>query len=275
MASIAAQLAQARISANTASSLEGANRHAIETIFDAWDAGQITNRQIRHRLENVVRGAYRASGAIAREHTRRAADLPGWEPARDQTFQTDYLADLLADVRRNLREYTAARSKPQTEKQAAKARTRAVDRIQHSAGVSTTRGYTDGLIQAHIELEDFGFQLIKVWLAQFENNTPCRYCRALHGARVGLREPFHALVRGVRNLGVYRDLQGPPRHPRCHCHIAILIITLENALEPIDVETPPEEAESSSASAVRGLSLTVFLAIIAALRALIRFATRR
>src|SRR5690606_17285495 len=106
LASIADQLERARDSARAATSLEAVTRKLIEDLFDDWDAGRITNRQIRHRLERAVRASYRASGAIAREHTRRAADLPDWAPA-DDTFSTEYLSSLLTDVRRNLREYGA------------------------------------------------------------------------------------------------------------------------------------------------------------------------
>lgn len=275
MASIAAQLEQARESAQAATSLEAANRQQIEALFDAWDAGFINNRQIRHRLENVVRASYRASGSIAREHTRRASELPEWVPA-DQTFRTPYLSSLLGDVRRNLREYGTVRGRASsTEADVEKARRRAMLRIKHSAGVATSRGYTDGIIQAHVELEDFGFRLEKVWLANFVNNTPCRYCRALHGTRVGLRDTFRAQVSGGRRLAVYRDLQGPPRHPQCHCYLAILIITLENALEPINIDQPEDPEDETSAEAIRNLPLAVFKAIVAALRALIRFATGR
>lgn len=273
MASIKAQLKLAQESAEAATSLEVANRQQIEALFDAWDSGFINNRQIRHRLENVVRASYRASGAIAREHTRQAAELPAWVPA-DQTFRTEYLASMLSDVRRNLREYGHLRKRASsTEDDVAKARRRAMLRIKHSAGVATSRGYTDGLIQAHSELEDFGFRVVKVWLANFHNNTPCRYCRALHGKQVGLHDTFRAQVSGGTRLAVYRDLQGPPRHPQCHCYLAIFILTLENALDPIDIDQPEDPADDTSADAIRNLPVLIFMAILAALRALIRFTT--
>lgn len=273
MATLAAQLEAGRKSARAASEVEAANRLRIEELFNDWDDGQITNRQIRFRLERVVRSSYRASGAIAREHARRASELPDWVPA-DQTFITPYLDSLRADVRRNLREYGAVRArKSATPEEVDKARRRALLRIKHSAGVATTRGYTDGLIEAYSELEDFGFRLRKVWLANFVNNTPCRYCRALHGSQVGLRETFRVQVRGGTRLAVYRDLQGPPRHPQCKCYIVILTITLENAFDRIDVDTPDDPEDESSASAVRNLPFSIFRAIIAALRALVRFTT--
>jgi hypothetical protein len=271
VASIAAQLESARVSARAAASFEAINRSRIEQLFADWDAGLISNRQIRHRLENVVRGGYRASGATAREHTRRASELPDWVPA-NQTFLTPYLNSLLADVRRNLREYAAVRTRRSSSADdVEKARRRALLRIKHSAGVATTRGYTDGLIQAHVELEDLGFKVVKVWMANFENNTPCRYCRALHGTQRGLQETFQVQVKEGTRLAIYRDLQGPPRHPQCQCYLAILIITLENAFEPINVDAPADPEDETSAAAVRNLPLAVFRAIIAALRAIARF----
>lgn len=267
MASIGAQLDAARVSAHAASALEGSNRRLIEQVFDDWESGALTNRQVRHALERVVRNSWRASGAVARAHTERAADLEGWSPA-EQTFNNDFLTDLLGDIRRNLREYNAALNRrSSTEKQIEKARARAILRMRHSAGVATTRGYTDALIEAHAELEDFGFRVVKVWMANFVNNTPCPYCRRLHGTRVGLRENFKAQVAGYRRLRVYRDLQGPPRHPQCKCYLAILIITLENAFEPIEVDQPEPPEDSSSAESVRNLPWAIFMAIVAALRA--------
>ena len=278
MASVAEQIAQARLSSELASSLEDENRIRIEQAFAAWDEGKITNRQIRHRLETIVRSSYRASGGIAREHTRRASELDGWTPP-DLTFQTDYLSDLIRDVRRNLREYgVVRRRKSTTSDDLDRARRRALSRISHGAGVATTRGYTDGLLQSYRELEAFGYRLVKMWMANFSNgHVPCDHCRALHGMKVGLKESFPTPVT-TRTLKVYRDLQGPPRHPHCHCVLVIVIVTLENVMETIapDVDPPDEddEDESMTSSAVRRLGSALFRAVIAALKAMVKFGVK-
>lgn len=277
MASFAEQIAQAKIGARAAAALEATNRSRIERVFDAWESGTISNRQVRHRMENVLRAAWRASGATARATAQRAADLDGWTPA-NQTFSTPYLNDLRADVRRNLREYSAARARSRiTPEELEKARRRAILRMSHSAGVATTRGYTDALIAAYSELEDFGYRLVKMWMANFDgDHMPCPHCRKLHGARAGLHESFRAVLPDTRRLAVYRDLQGPPRHPQCQCWLAILVITLENAFEKIEPEAPPvKPPSSSSAESVRNLPLAIFMAIIAAIRAAVRLAQRK
>lgn len=272
MSSIAEQLEAGRIGAQASAAIDRSARAAILETFQQWDDGLITNRQIRHRLENVVRGSYRATGAVGREQAIRAGDLEGWTPA-EGTFSTPYLTSLLLDVRRNLREYGTVRTKKSsTAIETEKARRRALLNIQHSAGVASSRGYTDGLIAAHQELEDFGYRQIKVWMANFVGNVPCKYCRKLHGTRVGLNETFHVQISGGTRLAVYRDLQGPPRHPQCHCYLVILVITLENVTETIDIDQPEEEKDEFSSEGVRNLPLAIFLAIIAALRAVARFA---
>lgn len=90
---------------------------------------------VRYRLEAIVRAAYRTSAAVAAEHTARQSEIPGWYP-QGQIFNTQYLKDLISDIRRNLRDYKSSDKED-------KARRKALLRMQHSAGVGAQRGYTD------------------------------------------------------------------------------------------------------------------------------------
>lgn len=253
MPSFRQQLDQAEAARLAVSALEVEARQQIEDIFQQWEAGDLSNQTVRYRLEAVIRTAYRSSAAVSREAAQRNSGLTGWTPG--ETFNTEYLQDLLADVRRNLREYKAS---GQTEKD----RRRAVFRMQLSAGVAAQRGYTDQTIDAYTELEGFGYTLRKVWVANYVNNVPCPSCSKLHGTEVGLHESF----RDESGPGIYRDLIGPPRHPNCRCKVVVLIRTLENAFDTIDIERPAQGEQMMTTEQVKRMPKGVFKAVVAVLK---------
>jgi hypothetical protein len=258
MPSFGDQLRAARQAHLAATALELTVRQQIASIFTAWEQGEYTPQSVRWALESVVRTAYRASAGVAAAHAQRQSGIPGWEPV--EVFNTEYLQNLLSDVRRNLRDYKAS-------DQGEAARRRVVFRTQHSAGVAAQRGYTDAMISAYTELADFGFRLRKVWLANFIGNTPCDHCRALHGTEVGLHEEFPT---SNNRLKVYGDLLGPPRHPRCRCYLAILTVTLANTLETLDIDSPGAPPNTMTSDDVKNMPVQVFKAVVATLRSIIR-----
>lgn len=238
-------------------------RQQIISIFDSWDKGDLTAQTVRHQLEAVIRSAYRSSGAVATEHTVQQSEIPGWRPA-NRFFSSDYLASMLSDVRSNLRTYKAS---DKTDKD----RRRAVLNIQHSAGVAAQRGYTDALISSYSELNvDFGYELRKFWMANFVNNDPCDYCRALHGTEVGLHDEF-PYPKHSKSTKVYQNLQGPPRHPRCRCYLAIIVVTLENALDSMDIDVPTPPALTITTAEVKNMPKSLFGSIVKALQKIIAF----
>lgn len=254
MASFRQQLDLAEAARIAVSSLEAQSRREINEIFVQWELGNLTNQTVRYRLEAVIRDAYRTSAAVAYQAAQQNSGLEGWTPA--VTFNTEYLQDLLSDVRRNLRDYKAS---AQTEKD----RRRAVSRIEHSAGVAAQRGYTDQTIAAYTELEDFGYQLRKVWVANFIDNVPCPSCTRLHGTQIGLHEMFRE---ESGEPGVYRDLIGPPRHPRCQCKIVVLVLTLENAFDKLDIVDPPAAPQFMTTEQVKKMPMAIFKSVVAVLR---------
>lgn len=270
MVSLDEQLQRAREAARAASSVEAANRALVADMIDRWSRGEITTRQLRFRVEAVVRSAYRASGEIGRSLAEINSDIPGWKPS-NATFRTDYLNSLQADARAAVSEYLKTmKRKTLTPEDAAKARARVVMRVQHSAGVATTRGYTDGLIAAYQELDREGVRVEKLWSVSFLNNTPCPRCMALHGERARLNEPFVDLD----GVGIYRDLMGPPRHPRCRCFLIILLITAENAAQTIVLDSPQQPASSMTADQVRKLPTPVYHSVLAALKVTAKYIRR-
>lgn len=225
--SFAAQLEDSRQSHAAVRVLEARVREQVSEAWADWEAGRETAHSIRWRLERIVRSAYRSASAVAVAHTAAQSRIPGWRPVG--AFNSAYLQGLLADVRRNLRDYKASA-------QDATARTRAISRIEHSAGVAATRGFTDGVLLTNRELRDFGFMVRKLWLANFaDGNVPCEFCTALHGTEVDLDADFPT---DANLLKVYGDLQGPPRHPRCKCRCVVLHVRLGNLFERVDLERP-------------------------------------
>lgn len=258
MAGFREQLQAARQAHLAATAIEDSARLQVAQAFQDWESGKYNALSIRYRLERIVRLAYRASITVAAEHVSRMAGVPGWSPT--EVFNSDYLAALIQDVRRNLREYKAS------DKEEA-ARRRVVFRMQHSAGVAAQRGYTDEMIQAYTELQDFGFQLRKVWLANFVNNAPCEHCVALHGTEAALHESFPV----SSELKVYGDLKGPPRHPNCKCYLAILVVSLENAFEALDIDDPGPAPQTMTTADVKRMPGKIFAAVVKTLRKIISF----
>lgn len=256
MTSFKEQMRVHEASREATSALEAVSRHAIERIFQEWENDEHTNQSVRWELERVVRDAYRSSALVARQVAQQSSGLQDWDSA--WVFNNAYLQSLIQDVRRNLREY----------KIGALSRAGAISRIQHSAGVAAQRGYTDQTIASYTELEDFGVELRKFWVANFHNNVPCPSCTRLHGTSVGLHEMFRT---EDGEPGVYRDLIGPPRHPNCKCRLYIFTITLENAFEKPDFETPQDAPQMLSTADVKKMPLRIFGAVRASLTAILSF----
>lgn len=57
----------------------------------------------------------------------------------------------------------------------------------------------------------------KMWVSRNDDAT-CSYCKSLHGLIREVTESFPHDAGGTK-LRVYRDLLGPPRHPRCRCKL--------------------------------------------------------
>lgn len=257
MPSFKDQLEASRRSHEAVKALEATVRLQVEEAFEAWERGDETAQTIRHRLERIVRSAYRAASAVGVAHASSQSQIPGWRPVG--TFNTDYLQALLADVRRNLRDYKAS-------ERGETARRRAISRIEHSAGVAATRGYTDSTLENSRELRDFGYFLRKLWIANFVNNEPCDFCKALHGKEVDLDESFPT---DSNLLKVYGDLKGPPRHPRCKCRLVVLQVTLPNFFERLNVDHPEDaEVNTIHSKEVRALPRGVFRHLTNGLRKL-------
>ncbi len=259
MGSFRDQLEASKRSHEAVKALEASVRLQVEEAFQAWERGEESAQSIRWRLERIVRDAYRSASAVGVVHTSAQAGIPGWRPVG--VFNTDYLQGLLADVRRNLRSYKASAKTPVD-------RRRAISRIEHSAGVGATRGYTDSVLETNRELRDFGYMVRKLWVANFIDNDPCDFCVELHGMEVPFEDDFPT---DANLLKVYGDLKGPPRHPRCKCRLVVLHVRLENLFERINLESPDEATNTMSTREIQSLPRGVFKLITDGLKKIIRW----
>lgn len=255
MASYADQLAAAKTASQAANALEAQMRSGIEKAFDDWDAGVLTNKNVRFQLERIVRTGFRSAASVAASQVARQSELPGWKP-QEQVFSPEYLKRLLEDTRRNLRDYVASKHDETV-------RRRVVANISHSAGVGVHAGFTAQQIASYRELQDFGMQVRKFWSANFNGHEPCVWCRQLHGTEVGLREQFENPNPKAKT---YQTLHGPPLHPNCQCFLVTFITTLENAGQHPDLDTPSPAPQSLDTAAVQRMPLAIFNAVVAVLR---------
>lgn len=210
-------------------------------------------------ISSIVRNSYHTGAALARVHITEQANIPGWEaPAEKRT--PPYLKSLLADVRRNMRTYLTGTKDD-------KALRRLRNRVAHSAGVASQRGYTDAMVRAAADLEKVGVHVRKIWTANFINHVPCPECQRLHGTEAKISEQF---VKGATR--VYRDLLGPPAHPHCHCVLVLLIVGPDNANEEVDLEAPPTPpAREMSSDDVKKMPRNIWVALLLALARLVKF----
>lgn len=258
MTSYSDQIAATTGAHSAVNALDAQARQRVASLINDYESGLLSGQQIRYRLEALVRQVYRAAGLIGSRLVAGQAGLENWSP-QEKVFSSGYLNALLSDVRRNLREYKDS-------SRDAVAQRRLQLRIQASIGVGTQRGYTDAQLKGYRELQDFGYQLRKVWWANFVDNVPCPLCQALHGTEVELEKDFG---QGIGGTKVYHNLEGPPRHPNCKCQLVVLITTLDNAFESTDFTVPTPAPTDMSTAQVRAMPKTFFAAVIATLKKII------
>ena len=245
MPSFGSQIEASRRTNLAVRALEASSHTRVLEAVTTWINGGYTAASVRWALEAIVRDAYRSAAAVGIAHIAEQAGVPRWKPRWMPSrgpMKSPYLDGLVADVQRNLRDYKASPGQPED-------LVRVVSRISHSAGVAAARGQTDALLRSAKELTDSGgFILRKVWQANFINHVPCELCADLHDTEAALEDEFPADNR----LKVYGDLKGPPRHPRCMCHLVILVVGLENYLEEAgDVTEDVSEPQTMTTAEVK------------------------
>lgn len=138
-------------------------------------------------------------------------------------------------------------------------------RITAAAAVAVHRGYTDTqlAIYAHLGAAAPYLSLRKRWVVT--STTPCPACSGLHDTAIGIDEEFdhdETDDPAFNPPRVYRDLQGPPRHPNCRCRI---VLEPTEASEQLRTETrrrPPTTARRVSAADIRRMPAARYKALI-------------
>lgn len=256
MSSFADQIIAAKAAHSVVEALEQTARAQIFQVFTDWDAGKLTDDAALTKLQATVTASYNAASSIGLTVVANQAGLGTWTP--QSPTNKDYLDALLADVRKNFTVYQ------ESEKTDADRRN-AVLRIQHSAGVGAEQGYTDAVQSGYSELDDFGYDLRKVWMANFVDNIPCPYCVKLHGTEVKIHQQF----KHPASKKVYQSLYGPPLHPRCQCFLVVLIVSLDNADEELNVDAPSGHTPSTmTTDDVKSLPKKIFDALRRVLKAI-------
>lgn len=245
------------------------------------------------RIDSTVRASYRAAGAAARASAEN--DLPDYQlppaPEADPPYLAAVITALvlaftvaLTDIIESVR--AAYDSVTGTALIVASARIlavhtaldRAVRRIgvrtRSAATVAVNRGYTDAqaYIYAGYRRAHPSILMRKQWVATAAD--PCPSCRDLHGQVVDIDaefDPDAGRTPRFRPPRVWRDLQGPPRHPHCRCRLVYLPGDQTVAVRAITTARPPAGSPTRlSAADVRNMPAPRLNALIAYFKAATR-----
>lgn len=244
------------------------------------------------QTEALIRASYRASGQLGA--TAAASELG--EKTRVE-MPTEYIDAVIADV-------TAAYSTAQVDIHnsiiaahasavagsfttaalilvTVEALRRAVRRlgvrVVSGAVVAIYRGFADGMLTAatgHAGSTPY-LRIFKRW--EVTATDPCPCCAALNGVTLPLGDLFDANASTDPNFTpprVYRDLQGPPRHPNCRCRLVVTLSPASAVLQQQVAKSSPAPTGLLSAAQVRQMDSTRFAALTAFLTGTLRAVKR-
>lgn len=259
MATYAEQITATQSAHMISRALSDAAVKQLADLFDKLTMDEISLNQYSISSKRVIRTAYRESAKAGRSLVRHLSGMDDWEPEPALTV-TPYLNSLLADVEANVANFGEG-----VEQRDGSSMRQLKLRVSLSAITAAERGFTDAQLEHYSELEDFGYSLQKMWLANFINNEPCADCINLNGNVVSFRSEFP--VPTLMRTAIYRDLQGPPLHVRCKCVMVVLITTAENMFDRVpNMRTTP--ANTMTTETVKKLPRRIFNTLIKFLKAI-------
>lgn len=238
--------------------IEAAQRMRVESLFSRMESGILQYGTLRQELLKLAKAGYITGGSVAVQHVADLIKLQGVDLNPPAALESsDVLDRVLSDLVRNLEAY---RDSDKDGTAFRRLRFRALLGIQ----TAVRRGFTDSQLAAANKISDQGGALHKMWLCSFGGNTPCPHCLKLHGVTIPLNEEFdhgddHA-------PSVFLGLQGPPRHPNCHCYMIVYLVTPETTVvapSPAVVEIGDKYMTTKD---VRKLPRAVFTAVLSTLR---------
>jgi hypothetical protein len=221
------------------------------------------------KLADLATASYQASMRFARSKLEREYAGLGYEPPAVELWPSGYLSGVLADLDRAMDDaktdilnlasaaYRGVTPPPSYQQRPGGTTnvTRELGRLRAlavAAAVNTAmqrldlrvRGVMSVLVtkaQSEIQqdsYEEFGrehptLRLGKRWMTT--SADPCDMCLALEGTIIGLDTQFsYTATLGRKPIPVFRDLQGPPRHPQCQCELELVILP-STGVEPVQL----------------------------------------
>lgn len=203
----------------------------------AWDKARGSTR-------TVVEAGYDAGAQVAFVKARRDMKALGHEvppelPPLDRGAIAQILADIdtayghaQTDMQNTVREAfdgvqgddAEAARKLTVRKAVEKVGGRLAQRLQAAGSTAVHQGSTDAqnaIFAAFTETNPF-IKVRKVW--RVTSSEPCAMCEALDGTSVPVDADFdHQAGSDSKDWRVvWRDLQGPPRHPHCRCQLELV-----------------------------------------------------
>lgn len=257
MTSFSEVLDLARTARDALNALEDTSREHMFSHFGKFENGLMSYGELRVEILRQARAGFLSSGVLANEHIKSLATRASLPEIKLPLLHTaPVLEGVLKDIQKNLEVF---RDSERNETSLRRLRFRSWLSVQ----AAVRRGFTENQLASARALKAQGAALHKVWLANFNNNTPCATCRALHGVEVELEEEFpHGDSKSPR---VFFGLFGPHRHPNCKCFMLIFVVTLEDTSF---VPEPPivTEEKFMTSRDVRRLPRAVYRAVLATLR---------
>jgi hypothetical protein len=257
MTSFSEILDLAKSASSALNALEESSHAKVLALFGKFDNGLMSDSELRLELRGQAQSGFITAGSLAVEHVHALAVKEGL-PRFDTPIQTSapVLDRVLADITKNIEVF-------QDSDRGATALRRLRFRAGLSVQTAVRRGFTENQLAVGSVLRAHGATLKKVWLANFVNNTPCPACLALHGTELSLSSEFpHG---GEKAPRTFLGLQGPPRHPNCHCYMLVFVVTLDT-VGRVPQAPVLEEQKFMHSRDVRRLPRAVYTAAVTTLR---------
>lgn len=248
----------AQVASTALTALEETAKARTLAHFQRYENGLSSYGQLRIDLLAQARTGWITAGSTATQHMAdigRQFGLPRFDTPL--TNSNEVLESILGDMVRNLE---AFRDSDRDATALRRLRYRSVLSVQ----AAVRMGFTCNQLSVAKNIQDLGATLKKVWLCNFNDNIPCQTCLWLHGREIDIDEVFPD-GHSERDPKVYLTLQGPPRHPNCHCYMLVYVVTLETSR--LEIMTPvPVEDKFMTSRDVRQLPKAVYVAAVSTLR---------
>jgi hypothetical protein len=239
--------------------LEEISASRVHSAFDQYENKALRAFDLRTEMIRQARAGFESAGILAVQHINDLAarsGIPSSDTPTEVLKTAPVLDRIILDMNKNYLTYSSS------EKTSTDLR-RLRFRVGLGVQAAVRRGFQENQLNAAADLRARGAVMKKIWLANFVNNVPCEDCKGLHGTEIPLSYEFPR--GGEKSRKVFHGLQGPPRHPNCHCYMLIYVVTLETAA--VVPEMPVlEDQKFMTSKDVRRLPRAVYTAAVTTLR---------